>query len=400
LKKCFGCPGASSTGSWTRVGAALAVALLTGAAWSAANQELLAPDGERGLGAETTLQEFHSLLRSKDEADVGFLDGLYGLEGEIGVQVALVREHYRKQGWFALLERRDEQDLAHLHAAYLSARDGAIEALGGKPKPARALAQMLSDTRFNVRLQLLEGFEFEAREVRAGMAVLRATGDGYVVLSDEERRAVLTRIDLAASLLRALRKDLSVLRPMQDDAPEDLARELLEIPKLRPEEERAGALRNALLRADQGVEQMQSALFRTRLAPKLGTLLTWRKRQLELAEPVRVEALTCLFDTSEGKAAPASIAKLAKHERMRAAMSTGHRGLGIDPLNEDLAWAAGSGADFLWDKRESRPYYDRYLALRGIRAHDHRTLKDRKLNEREQQALFVVQSDGPSPFGQ
>ena len=60
--------------------------------------------------------------------------------------------------------------------------------------------------------------------------------------------------------------------------------------------------------------------------------------------------------------------------------------------------AAAQGLDFLWGAIESRPYYDRYLALRGIRLHDHRTMKDRKLTPREETALFVVQR-GATPAG-
>jgi hypothetical protein len=259
---------------------------------------------------------------------------------------------------------------------------------------------MLCDTRFNVRLELITNFEFEAREVRAGLFVLRGTGDGWVQLTPEETRAILTRIDLAASLLRALRSDLLALRATDETSTEDPeeVRELLELERLRTEAERLVALAEIRARCDERVERMRQALFQTRLLPKVRTLLTWREGDLRQAEPLRAAALAHLPDTPEGRAAKGGIEKLARHERMRYALVYGQEGLVFDPLDEVAAWAAAEGIDFLWGNRESRPYYDRFLALHGIRAHDQRTIQGRELDAREERALYVVQLPWAPPM--
>jgi hypothetical protein len=50
--------------------------------------------------------------------------------------------------------------------------------------------------------------------------------------------------------------------------------------------------------------------------------------------------------------------------------------------------------DWLADRVRSRPWFDRYLALRGIRAHDHRTYQGKELEADEQIALDAVQLGG------
>jgi hypothetical protein len=242
-------------------------------------------------------------------------------------------------------------------------------------------------------MDLCQHFEFEAREVRAGLAALRGTGDGWVQLTAEETRAILTRVDLSASLLRALRSDLLALRVTKETSSEDPeeVRELLEVERLRSESERRLALADIRTRCDERVERMRQALFQTRLLPKVRTLLTWREGDLTRAEPLRQAALAHLPDTPEGRAAKGGVEKLARHERYRYALVYGQEALVFDPLDEVAAWAAAEGIDFLWGNRESRPYYDRFLALRGIRSHDHRTIQGRDLDAREERALYVVQ---------
>ena len=61
-----------------------------------------------------------------------------------------------------------------------------------------------------------------------------------------------------------------------------------------------------------------------------------------------------------------------------------------------LAWQAQEGITYFLGLAfetpiESGLFYDRYLALRGIRAHDDRTIRGRALSERELEALTVVQ---------
>ena len=100
----------------------------------------------------------------------------------------------------------------------------------------------------------------------------------------------------------------------------------------------------------------------------------------------------------EGKAAPDALKALAKHERIRGAGYLATKGLEIDPLDDVLAWIAAHSAEFLYGIGQSRPWFDRFLALRGLRAHDHRSFSGRTLDEREREALDAVQrSTLPQP---
>lgn len=362
---------------------------------SNAQVEPLAPDGQRGLGAETPLQELKKLLRSPKGEDAAFLAHLTGLEGEIRVSLAILRAHYRERGLFDLLGPRKEENLNALHEEYRAARRDAMGRLARADDAARLFASLLCDTRFNVRCDLLEDFELNAREVRCGIAVLRATNDGWVSLTADETRAIAARVDLAASLLRALRSDLTALRPVGDaartTADPDRLRELAEIPKLPEVGARAPALARVRKQLTELEDRMKSALFTTRLEPKVRTLLAWRDKQLDLARVPRQDALAFLPDSKEGRDAPREIQSMDKDDRMRAARTRALEGLTFDPLDEDLAWAAGHASDFMWGVRESRPWYDRYLALRGIRSHEDQGRIGRELDAREREALYAVQ---------
>ena len=97
-------------------------------------------------------------------------------------------------------------------------------------------------------------------------------------------------------------------------------------------------------------------------------------------------------DAAEGQASentgpPEHLAGLAGMDLVRRALE----GLSFDPLDAELCFVAAHGSDFVWGDIQSRPLYDRYLALRGIRAHDDRTIRGRELTERELEALLVVQ---------
>ena len=103
----------------------------------------------------------------------------------------------------------------------------------------------------------------------------------------------------------------------------------------------------------------------------------------------RAAPSTTTFATSRafsgGWSAPAGL------RRCRWAHFKAREGLAIDPLDEDLTWVAAHAIEFLVGPIESRSLFDRFLALRGLRAHDYRTLKGRDLDGREEEALEVVQ---------
>ncbi len=84
------------------------------------------------------------------------------------------------------------------------------------------------------------------------------------------------------------------------------------------------------------------------------------------------------------------VLEMSRAERHRFALSEGLRGLSADPLDEELTYWTAIATDYLYQPREGRMWFDRYLALRGIRAHEHGTTKDRELTDKEKLALEKV----------
>ncbi|HVS08522.1 MAG TPA: hypothetical protein VMS76_01515, partial [Planctomycetota bacterium] len=175
-------------------------------------RDALAPDGHRGLGASTPLKEILPLFRARHGRDAEFLEGLARLSGDVRLQLAGEKERCRALGAFDLVGPRPESSLAELHEAFRRAERDPMDVLGSGGAAARAFALLLADTRFRVRMQIVAGWELDARELVASLAVLRAVTDGFVQLDLEETRNVCARADLAASRLRALRSDLQALR--------------------------------------------------------------------------------------------------------------------------------------------------------------------------------------------
>ncbi|MEM7518506.1 MAG: hypothetical protein AAF368_16485, partial [Planctomycetota bacterium] len=64
--------------------------------------------------------------------------------------------------------------------------------------------------------------------------------------------------------------------------------------------------------------------------------------------------------------------------------------LGLDPLNSELNYLAGISIDFLNGEQNALRYFDRFLALRGIRSGQGKTHLKRKLTPEEQRALDEI----------
>jgi hypothetical protein len=353
---------------------------------------------------ESKLSDVLSVVRGGRDEDRAFVAELSGLATEVKLLLAGTTEHDRARGYFALVDAAPESDINALQLEFARVAEQPFTVLSGGGAKARALAGMLLDARFRTRAAALAGLDFEVRELTRGLDVLRGANAGYVLVTQAEVSHIAARIDLAASLLRAARNDLLALRPPHDDTVEDAlaaarASQLVELATAAEGENvrRAGVAREceqaAALQA-----AMQRTLFTVRLRDKVAPSLEWRARLFEDTAPLLVEALQNLPDTEEGRAAPAAVQALAKHERMRAAGFAATRGLAVDPLDPDLAWIAAHCVDFLHGISDSRPLYDRYLALRGIRSHDHRTYAGRTFNAREAEALDAIQrSELPQP---
>ena len=64
--------------------------------------------------------------------------------------------------------------------------------------------------------------------------------------------------------------------------------------------------------------------------------------------------------------------------------------MGSDPLDPELAWAAGHARQLAWPGLDAVIYFDRFLALVGIRTSDANPGSGRKFTPREQEAYSAV----------
>ncbi len=365
----------------------------------------LAPDGRRGIGMESELADVLRLFRQPDEEDAAFLRELGRLENDVEILAEGAAELYRRRGYFDLLEARDEQTLERLHTVFREHALDPREVLSGGANDARAraFATMMLDARFRARMELLEGRRFDADEIRLGLAVLKAATDGWVRPSESEARNVALRVDVAAALLRARFKDLEALREAPLSLP-DVDPGDLEALLARPEGEAPDELRRFLgdvaMREALRVERMWELFFTPRLQADTAEWLEWRRARAAVAARAAEEVRLYRPDTAEGQAAPPEIQRLTKTKRRRVAYGRALEGLANDPLDADLAYAAGVLARYVGGTLEALSHYDRFLALRGIRSHDHNTYKDRELTPEEDDALFYVQDETKKSQGQ
>jgi hypothetical protein len=370
-----------------------------------------APDGERGFGPGRTVRDLARLLRSPAEEDKGFVASLYKLEDELRVLLAMATEHYKTSGYFDLVliakaenvpttgaQDAARTQLEELGDAFRARAAHATAALEKGGTGADLLARLLVDTRFRVRAQVIDGLEFEFADLRAGLAVLFAELDGFTGLKDAEADAIASRVDLAASRLRAAKLDLEVLR--EDRADERVVEAwgkdleaLFELIRTEDAARRSRELPDLLAKLEDRESNMSSALFTTRLETNLAPELEKRQKDLAAAQDIlpRVRTLV-LGDKTEAKQKGVS-----KNQRFTEAARDATAGLALDPLAEELNFLEGEVSDFLQGSLESRRYFDRYLALRGIRVHDYRTYQGKNLSREEKRAIEVVQAAGGGP---
>jgi hypothetical protein len=362
-----------------------------------AGAQHVAPDGKRGLGAEATLEELRLPFRMPSDEDRIWLDGLRGLEGELDVLVDVAAGSYESRDYFDLVELlgpRVPPTVDNLELAFTEAMQDPAAVLGRRDRVAEALARMLPDLRFRARLRLLAGWKEDAREVRAGLMLLRATTDGWARLDEVLARNVAKRVDLAAAFLRTRVLDMEALREVPGDEPEarpeDLA-ELLALTKVRDAEVRERRLAPVLSRALADLGRLESLLFTTRLAVDADHLLRWRASKDDRAEVLLSDVRSLDPSTEESAKAPPDVKRMSKTRRRRAAIGKAYAGLAENPLDEALTLHVARLASYVGGVVEMIDYYDRYLALRGIRAHDSNTMKGRKLTDEESEALFEIQ---------
>jgi len=369
-----------------------------------------APDDEMGFGPDRTMRDIERLLRSSAEEDRGHVAGLYRLEQDIRVLLAMATDRYEELGYFGLLDvaKREEEletrageewltPLERLDAAFRERTARAAAELLEAGPTAELFAKLLVDSRFRTRALVIEGLEFEMRDLRAGMAVLQAHLDGFANLRDQEGDSIARRVDLAASRLRAAKLDLEALREERTDATASEAwgkdlEILLGLARSKDPERVERELPAVLERLDQREASMAAALFTTRLDTKLAGEIDRRALAISTAADLLSKIRAYFPGTPESEAADAEIKALSKSRRYAYASRAVVEALNYDPLNEELNWFGGESSDFLWGSMESRRWFDRFLALRGIRVHDHRTFKNRTLTREEKRAIDAVQA--------
>ncbi len=359
-----------------------------------------APDGERGFGNGRSLRDIARLLRSTADEDRAVVARLFKLESELRILLAQVADQYKERGYFALLGSANDASLDVLGAAFRSKQKEAARELAQDSAQTELFARMLVDARFRSRARVIEGFEFEASDLKGGLAVLFAHLDGFADLKDHEAELIARRVDLAASRLRAMRLDLEALREKpggqssESAWTQDLER-LIVLMKSAERDRKEMEMPAILERLDQREEGMCSALFTTRQAEDFQSLFAQRAAAIGTAEKMLPRVRELVPDTAEGAKPSAEVQELSKSRRYAYAVHTGMEALGFDPLNEELNYLVGLSADFNNGALESYRWFDRFLALRGIRAHEYKTYGDRKLTREEKYALDRLQQPGP-----
>jgi hypothetical protein len=359
-----------------------------------------APDGRPGLGLDGSARELARRADGAGRRGTELARDLAELQSDLVVLTEMARRHYLERGDLALVG--EEAGLEALHALYeeLESRAGEVLAAGGER--ADLLARLLLDLRFQLRIEPLRLAAREGAELRRGLALLRGSLDGLYDLKDTEARAVAARIDLSASILRAARSDLDALRERgvagAPGAPDPaLATELERLRGLPAGPERARGLRELRATLDARRERLTAVLFWPRLEPRVRGALDRRAAAAGQAS-LRLEALRRLLMLPPHDRSPSTeVQELSRAERYRFALSEALRGLDADPLADELTWWVAATADEVYDPRESRPWFDRYLALRGIRVDREETLRRRELDELEQRAVEEVRQAFTGP---
>ncbi len=367
------------------------------------NSGAFAPDGKRGLASSHDLGELLRVFRQPSDADRALLNELYGIEGKLATLIGLARERYEAQKYFELCAPSPDHDVFALHDAFRAAEAKSLETLTPRDARAEAFSRAYFDMRLRLRMQVVDGYADELRELKSGLAVLRGATDGAITLLADEGHAIAVRVDLAASRLRAMQADLLALRtpdgePEIDPDSAEKAKSLLELAGApNQDRERNFQLATWIEEISQRKAQMSRVLNTKLLEPRLAPFVQWREKIRAAAKKEREEAAKEYLDATTVDTASPEVKKIGKSNRMKFVGEHATRGITLDPLDEELSWYLAKATQFFDADVYSRPWFDRYLALRDIRASEWRTLKERRLTAREQEALTVVQGTAPPP---
>lgn len=353
-----------------------------------------AHDGERGFGYGRTRRDVERLLRSNAPEDRAFLAGLRDLARDVELELDALDVRCRERGWYATLESNDA-DTEALGRRFRELATNVPRVLRSGGPPADLLARLLTDLRFRTRARVIEGVGSELADVRGALDLFAAQTDGWVDLTDAEIGALCERCDLAAARLRAIRLDLQALRDLPcalgANAPWQVDHErILMITRTQQHERIERDLEPILERLDAAEDAMARPLFTTAFVDRFEDDLGARTTALARAEELLPSARELDPDREPTTAVSKAVAALGKSERRQRAARIASQAAVFDPLSEEAIWTAATTSDAAYGRFESRRWFDRYLALHGIRAHDDRTYRGRDLTAEEQRALDAL----------
>lgn len=357
-----------------------------------------APDGRPALGGRGDAHELgRVLLRPRNAEESRLVGDLFGLEAAVKLRLSLATRGLRERRCMGLVEDPATGSLLDQIARFDVLRTRTSTELAVGDARARSLGMCLLDPAFGVRRRALRGVDRELLEVRAGLAIIQGSQEGFVFLDDGEAMAITRRVDRSAALLRTLMSDMDLLEA-SDFAGEPVADEVVDALISAAREpglgERQRLLSALLDPAEDKIIRMAGSLSGTRLRVALSAELEARAAALEKAAGRVAELDRLVPGRVPEELIPAEIRKMSTQDRHGLALRHAIEGLAEDPFSEELTFYAALSTHWIADTTRSRPWFDRYLTLRGIRANDHRTYQGRKLEPDEERALYEVQHGG------
>ncbi len=389
-----------------------AIGFVTRGTHDDAQETWRAPDGQRGFGTGRTRPEIEHWVRSAHgngvagAQDRALLSALLDLAADVDVELARTNARYEESGQYSLLgaahapgalARTPESLAQRFHAL---AADAAHE-LTTVSEQVEPLARLLTDIRFRTRARAVDGVGAELDDLRGALALFAAQADGWVDLTDAEADRIARRADLAAARLRAIRNDLRALSESAAstgaNAPWQRDFELLLLCAHRGAQD--PELAATLKRLDDAEDSMSASLFTTRLAQDCAEELLTRAEQYEQANSLLQQAREASPELFGAGVELSPTPGISRSERRQRAARLCAQALELDPIGLECVWAIATSTDAAAGRLEARRYYDRFLALRGIRVQEARTYQGRTLSLEERKALEAVRDGVGKPPG-
>lgn len=364
-----------------------------------------APDDERGFGEGRTRREIERWVRAAQSNSVSaardraLLTNLQGLASDVEIELARTAARCNDTGQYALLGEHTTHTPEGLATRFHELAADARRTLTTVGEHVDPLARLLSDVRFRARARVLDGVAFELSELRGALALFGAQADGWVDLTDAEIERVARRADLAAARLRAIRSDLRALAESSAtagaNAPWQRDYELLLVGAHGGEH--GAQLDEALARLSKAEDKLCANLFTTRLSETCADALFDRVEEHERASEYLAQIRELAPELFGAEPEHGTLAQAQRTEHKQRAARLALQILELDPLGESSNWIVATTTDASRGRSEALRYYDRFLALRGIRVQEARTHQDRVLTPEERTALEAVRELATRP---